>query len=127
MRAALPKCTGCGTLLTRGRKQYGHVVAGWSVEDDKGKARGVTDPTFTGRVLCDLCFKALRPPEARGKLRTKCDDCGAPVRYRQIATAWTRLPACSGLYGARYSALALCPACWQRRISGEQLELFPDA
>jgi hypothetical protein len=126
MRAnAAHVCANCGLSLPKQRKQYAELCGGWAVEHDAGGAHSVHAPHWTGRVLCELCFRKQRPRPITARLRDTCDDCSAaPVSYRQLAHGWTRLPKMNAVFDARYSALALCERCFIKRIEGEQLRLF---
>ena len=126
-RRAVPRCSnpGCLLILPKSIRHFAELDGGWAIEHASGGAHGIHLPHWTGRRLCRYCFMEQRPPKARGVLRAVCDDCAAaPVKYRQIAHAWTELPKANDVLDARYSALALCEPCFVSRLEGEQLRLF---
>lgn len=126
-RYASRYCSECGIVLPATSRAYAEIATGWAVEHEGGGAHNVQYAEYTGRILCAFHFEEQRPHNARPILRRLCVRCdAAPVRYRQILSAWTQLPATKAVHDAVYSPLALCRECWTKGMEGEQLALFND-
>lgn len=125
-RYATRYCSQCGTVLPSTSRAYAEIEAGWAIEHEGGGAHNVQYAEYTGRILCRTCFEEQRPRyRPRVVLRKVCVRCdSAPVRYRQILSGWTQLPATKALHDATYSPLALCLKCWRKDMEGEQMSLF---